>query len=364
VACGIGEAAPVNGDEVRDTWLLSPSGGGYEGPEVDDLLRRVAAELDAGRPAGSLIESAAFGIRSGKGYDIDAVDWFLGELLLGLGHTEQAEADADPWRDVGDLAQFVRGGVSGLAERYPRYKPTQQEAQNWFSEQCQNAWRDFGQQPGVALWWGRAGRGHRELHAAGQAIASVDGRGPMSFRYADMQFREPKPYAVSVGGRHFTLWVGPRRSSSPLMAEIFARDARDCAGHFAKPERRPKRPRVEEVRKLADEEGSTILYTSGENYCGRAYACVSFPDGRWLRFPVRGTKATNAIMTAVDQAGNKVARYRLAAMGRGLREKLLPYWKYPVEIIVNPCWELTDELVLAIAVSAEWLSWYFTAPSA
>ena len=50
------DTPPVNGDEVRDTWFLRSSiwrsyGGGFIGyaaSEVDDLLRRVAAELDAG----------------------------------------------------------------------------------------------------------------------------------------------------------------------------------------------------------------------------------------------------------------------------------------------------------------------------
>ena len=41
----------MNGDEVRHTWFLD---GHYAVSEVDDLLRRVAAELDAGRPAGPL----------------------------------------------------------------------------------------------------------------------------------------------------------------------------------------------------------------------------------------------------------------------------------------------------------------------
>jgi hypothetical protein len=62
----------VTGDEVRDTWFL-PGGGWWGGgsvPEylasdVDGLLRRVAAELDAERPAGPLIENTVF--RSGKG---------------------------------------------------------------------------------------------------------------------------------------------------------------------------------------------------------------------------------------------------------------------------------------------------------
>ncbi len=49
----------MNGDEVRDTWFLR-SRTGYDASEVDDLLDRVATELDAGRPGGPLIENATF----------------------------------------------------------------------------------------------------------------------------------------------------------------------------------------------------------------------------------------------------------------------------------------------------------------
>jgi hypothetical protein len=53
-------------------------------------------------------------------------------------------------------------------------------------------------------------------------------------------------------------------------------------------------------------------------------------------------------MTAVDQDGNNVAHYRA------------PSPRQPtVEITVHPDWELTDELVLAIAISAPWLHSYF-----
>ena len=57
-------APPVNGDVMRDTRFLGNSRlrgrAGYATPEVDDLLGRVAAELDTGRPAGPLIENATF----------------------------------------------------------------------------------------------------------------------------------------------------------------------------------------------------------------------------------------------------------------------------------------------------------------
>jgi len=57
-----GPGQPVNGDQVRDTRFWQPGDlgepDGYDAGEVDDLIRCVAAELDAGRPAGPVIESA------------------------------------------------------------------------------------------------------------------------------------------------------------------------------------------------------------------------------------------------------------------------------------------------------------------
>jgi hypothetical protein len=172
--------------------------------------------------------------------------------------------------------------------------------------------------------------------------------------------REPK--TVSVGGRRLTFPpLGRVRSSSPVIGEIAARSARDGAGHFAEPERRQKKPGVKEVKALVDEAGIPILYISGENYDWRAGFCISFPDGRWLRFPVRGTRRANAIMTAVDQAGNTVARYRINDKGFNLMSKT-PFKQNAVEVIINPDRKLTDELVLAIAISGREISTYFIVP--
>ena len=102
---------------------------------------------------------------------------------------------------------------------------------------------------------------------------------------------------------------------------------------------------------VRDETGTPILYTAGGHGSGNAGGYIKFPGQRWLRFPVRGTGWTDAIMTAVDQAGNKVARYRL------VRDKRR-FWK-TTEITVHPDQRLTEELALAIAASAPWLSLYF-----
>jgi hypothetical protein len=98
------QAAPMNGDEVRDTWFLD--GGSWWGPgrcsgyrarPVNDLLRQVAVELDAGRPARPLIDNALFAQGSGpSAYNIDAVDWFLHRLLLAEDHVGPGGASTDP----------------------------------------------------------------------------------------------------------------------------------------------------------------------------------------------------------------------------------------------------------------------------
>jgi len=58
-------------------------------------------------------------------------------------------------------------------------------------------------------------------------------------------------------------------------------------------------------------------------------------------------------MTAVDEAGNRVARYR---------NPFRPLFRDPVEITVHPDWELTDQRALALAISAGWLRSYFSTP--
>jgi len=101
---------------------------------------------------------------------------------------------------------------------------------------------------------------------------------------------------------------------------------------------------------LADETGNPVLYQTGGGASPNWSACCTFPDRRWLRFLVRGTSRDNAIMTAVDQAGIRVIRYRLVGNGR---ESL-------TEVAVHPGRTLTDELVIAIAASAPFLSGYFS----
>jgi hypothetical protein len=130
---------------------------GYRPRQVNDLRRRVAAELDAGGSARPLIENATFRRRRhGLRYDIEAVDWFLDQFLLLPGHVEPDRIAEDPW---GDLP--VARVAQRTSEKYA------------FELQCDSAWRDFGQLPGTHLWFGKAARRLTELRTAEeQTLAS------------------------------------------------------------------------------------------------------------------------------------------------------------------------------------------------
>ena len=216
----------VNGDEVRNA-RFGPSVGGYDAPQVDGLLRRIAVELDAGRPAGPLIadatlQSAGMGLRSPRGYDIDAVDWFLDQLRCG-GNGDGAGASADPWRDLAVVNHVTRRGPGDLADRAAapsRQARRKYENQNleYLGRECADAWRDFGQQPGTHLRWVRAGAVRRELRTAEQQTIA-------SLRYG-------RTTTISTGGRIFT-WKRVTGSSWPEIAEIVRRSRREAIGrHF------------------------------------------------------------------------------------------------------------------------------------
>jgi hypothetical protein len=341
----------MNGAQVRNTWFWPPreTTFGYDAREVDDLLHRLAAELDAGRPAGPLIENAT--LRKGnmvRAYcDIDAVDWFLGRLLVREACVESAGSDADPWGDL-PVPQLISGqSAAGFAELHARGKPRLGAYLRYFVSQCENAWLDFGQQPGTRLWWGRAGGLMALRTAEQQTLVSVRGLWKETY---------------SAGGKSFTLKrTSAGSSSSPGVAELRADAARDNFGHFAKTWSGQTQPTSAGPgsEELADDTGTPILYTSGRNFNCRAYARIMFADQRWLRFLVRGTRRANAIMTAVDQAGNRIARYRIIDKGLDPGRKTSYGLSKSVEIMVHPGCELTDELAVAIVISAPWLRSYF-----
>jgi DivIVA domain-containing protein len=338
-------ARPVTGDKIRDTTFLTVVRG-YDVAQVDDLLRRVAGELDAGRPAEPLIKNAIFRTAD-IGYDRGAVDWFLGQLLIQPG---LAELSSDPWHDLGVVAQFTRSGVPDVAGRSARR--SRRAPDEYYAEECRDAWHDFDKQPGMYLRMGWVGINCRELLTMeAQPIASMQG-----CMLETLGWPASTRITINIGEKSFTLKKTRfEKSPSPDIAEMITRSSRDFDGHFAANMRDDLGWRVLNVRELVDETGIPVLYTSGSHWNRSAHAGISFPGQRWLRFPVRGTRRREAIMTAVDEAGNSVVRYRIIPPGFFLRRSI-------VEITVHPGWPLTDELVLAIAISAPWLNSYFSEP--
>jgi hypothetical protein len=188
------------------------------------------------------------------------------------------------------------------------------------------AWLDSPLLPGTRLSWVRTGIGRHELRTAERQTVVSEWR-----------------RTISAGGKTFTL-----KTVDPFTLPGIPRNIsnyRPGKPAHMRPDGQVNEPDTS-LSKLLDETGTPILYISG-NTIARQVGCIKFPGHRELRFRVQGTNRTHAIMTAADQDGNKVARYRIAyPKATGWRQ---------VQITVHPDQELTDELTLAIALPAPWL---------
>jgi DivIVA domain-containing protein len=146
-------------EQVRDTTFQTVRRG-YDITQVDRLLRRIAAELDAGRPVEPLVSNATFRTQL-VGYDVAAVNRFLTEM------------STDPWRDLDAVpGRFTREPSSRWPLRAPR---------GHGAEECSKAWDEFDQQPGTYLRLEWVGIARRELRSADlQTVASI------SFKWSDV----------------------------------------------------------------------------------------------------------------------------------------------------------------------------------
>jgi len=296
--------------------------GIYDQSDVNELLGRIASEIDAGRRAGPLIANAAFHQRSIRGYDARAVDWFLDQLQRDEDPDEVARINADPWRDLAADPYHIHRDPGAMEGRVAPPPPSQ----------CADEWREFTAQPGTRLWWARTGAMRHELRTAEQ--------------HPLVAIRHRLPTTLATGERTFKTRAS--RSPVPGISEAINRDR---PGSPARIMRRPTDIWRPSLRHILDESGLPILFSGGAHIGRDAGAYIMFPNQRWLRFPVRGARRAIAIMTAVDQAGNKVARYRLARDEATSRKG--------IEISVHPRQQLTEELTIALALSAPWLGSYF-----
>ena len=231
----------------------------------------------------------------------------------------------------------------------------QKEVASWLARRKQETarrketWHGLAQQPGTHLRWESPWGWRAELRTAEQqAIAAVRGRfGP--------GVESRRVTVISAGGRSFTgnkveiPDPGNPASWPPGIAEII----RHSGASSQKPTRAFRAQLgayLNTLTEFVDETGTPVLYTIGRHFDHGSGACITFPDQRWLEFPVQRALKTHAIMTTVDQDENKVAQYRAPS--------LHPF-RQTVEITVHPDWDLTDELVLVIAISAPWFYSYF-----
>ena len=95
--------------------------------------------------------------------------------------------------------------------------------------------------------------------------------------------------------------------------------------------------------------GSTVLRVSGRHHAGESNAVVTFSDGRRFCYPIIGTGLQDEVMTAVDQNGNKAIRYRKSRRTQQTRSAA------KIEVVVNPAFEVTSDLLLLIAISSGFL---------
>jgi DivIVA domain-containing protein len=363
------QEAAVNGNEVRR--LIFPQGsGGYDTAAVGELLDRVAAELDAGRPAGPVIEGVIFPAATGDGhgallgksggYDFVAVDGVVAQLR----RQDDPAVRADPWRDLPAWHYGMAIPEAGAADPVRAWRQAappraaRRRAAKDYEQACADAWRDFSLAPGTQLSLERTGMFRSELRGDGYTLVSVQ----FKLRLA----MENQTSTYCRDGRTYTPSPVKKAQWPAVAAQIAAREPISAvhlpptapAPRTGAKAARSQAPAAREggrMYSLSDWTGLPVLYTGGSHLDGRAHGYVEFPGQRSFRFPVRGTARSNAIMTAVDQAGRPVARYRVAA------ESLSSGWRV-IEITVHPDHGLTDELSLMLAVTAPWVWDYFAVP--
>jgi hypothetical protein len=282
---------------------------------------------------------------------VTAVHWLLGQLRRYDDDRDRARLEADPWRDLAawdfserhaDPGPSGTAAVSSAARARPAPLTSADRDVPAVADPAggnADVWLACGGLPGIRLRWVRTGVLRSELRAeGGQVSASVRRRPPWTGWSGQAG-------VVRVGGRAFT---SQRVSQSAWPGTAATFGAGFPAAGDPEGSRKDSRTRV-----LADPHGLPVLCSGGQNFDHRPGAYIRLPGGRWFQFPVRGRNRGSAIMTALDQDGNKVALYRMVRAGGGSPAPR------QVEIAVHPDQGITDELLLILAVSAPWLWTYF-----
>ncbi len=89
--------------------------------------------------------------------------------------------------------------------------------------------------------------------------------------------------------------------------------------------------------------GDPVLWIGRCHSYHSADGSICFPGGQgYLRFPVTGTRASNAVMTAVNESGSTMLWFRRIR------------WWGSYEIVVSPDCDLTPAILCVIMLTADW----------
>ena len=89
------------------------------------------------------------------------------------------------------------------------------------------------------------------------------------------------------------------------------------------------------ARELTDSTGTSVLRRSGSHFHWHAGSVVWLLDGGTFTFPVVG-RTNKALMSAVDESGVSVIRYRLVTVRLAHIASNFGYGRMKVEIVVSP----------------------------
>ena len=119
---------------------------------------------------------------------------------------------------------------------------------------------------------------------------------------------------------------------------------------------------VKELVEVAND--ATVMTMTGIHYGGRATTRLSTPDDLSLTFPVTGSNAPRATMSAVNDAGDRLVRYRVNKPKGGVWAIGPVLDLIPVEVVVMDGAESIPSLALLIAVTSGYVRSFFRSPGA
>jgi hypothetical protein len=195
------------------------------------------------------------------------------------------------------------------------------DARRQAQSEAKRTWQAFPELPGTHLSWRRTG------------LFTVELTAPRDLVWASVKC--PRLYsnrgdAIDANRRHYEV----RRIGKPK----------------------------DQVKEVVDvKTGATVMTMTGTHFAGRATTRVTMPNDVSLTFPVAGS-ATTATMSAVNDAGDTLIRYRVNKPKGGVRAIGPVLDLIPVEVTVTDAAESISSLALVIATTSGFARSFFRSP--